>query len=134
LPRGWGHVQQNMEHCVIQFGQRIFIKFVSLKLQFASLSHVIDTNRTFIFCQASFCFIQKINTFKTCPQHKGDEFKSSIQCVHWGRLKSFCLFHGPGRSVDAQDGGKFLMTLGLLINMYYIVQQIFFFSSFFTTS
>jgi hypothetical protein len=49
-----------------------------------------------------------------------------LQCVHWGRLKSFCLFHQPGRSVEALDGGTILMALGLLINIYNIVEQIIF--------
>jgi hypothetical protein len=44
-----------------------------------------------------------------------------LQCVHWGRLKSFYLFHGPRRSVEVQEGGKILRTLGLLIIIYYIV-------------
>ena len=46
-----------------------------------------------------------------------------IQCVQGGRLTSFCLFHGPGRSVEVQEGGKISITLGLLINIYYIVQM-----------
>ena len=56
--------------------------------------------------------------------------KEDIKCVHWGRLKSFCLFHEPGRSMVVQKGGKILMTLVLLINICYIVQLFIFIFTF----
>ena len=39
-----------------------------------------------------------------------------LQCVHWGRLTYFCLFNGPRRSLEVQEGGKISRTLGLLLN------------------
>ena len=39
----------------------------------------------------------------------------NLQCVQKRRLKSVCLFIGPGRPVEVKECGKISVTLGHLI-------------------
>jgi hypothetical protein len=94
----------------------------------------------FIFKFFTLCFkfyIRFVNLKHTClhrPSLICIKMEFQLQCVHWGRLKSICLFHGPGRSVKVQEGGKILMILGLLINIFYIVPLIFLLFTFYAFS